>query len=380
MKEAMVIGGGPAGSSVALALRRRGFGVRLVEQRTLWAGRVCGAFLDPHAVAALDELGVLPQVREAGAVPVTRATIHLPSGEPTRIELKGPHGTGLALHRRVLEDRLLEAAREAGVTVEMGTRALAVQPETGGFVVSLRDKHAAQRRERVPLAVLADGRFTVGIPATGKPRQGWFGWNAEFAGVRQEPGTLSLHFHPGGYLGVLTFADGQTNVCGLSYYSTGQVDPWDQVWRETLDRMEALRGLMAGAERHGDWRGVGPLPFSDALRETSGILPVGDAAAVGDPFMGEGIGRALSAGPLLARSLDAAGGDDAESGALLKAYAGLWTERFGKRLNLGIWARRMLERPLLFHTTMRHLLKRPHLLEGLIPALTPPAGLATAPR
>lgn len=373
MKDAIVIGGGPAGCSAALGLRRRGFAVTLVEQRTAWVGRVCGAFLDPHAVAALDTLGVLPLIRDAGAAPVTRIAVHLPSGDPTVIDLKGERGSGLALHRHALEDRLLDAAREAGVTVEMGTRALAAQPEGEGFVLSLRDKHAAQRRERTALAVLADGRFTVGIPATIKPRQGWFGWNADFAGVRQAPGTLSMHFYPCGYIGVLTFADGLSNICGLSFYSSGQIEPWEKVWSENLDRMPALRDLVHGAERQGDWRGVGPLPFSENLRETSGVLAVGDAAAVGDPFMGEGIGRALSAGPLLMVSLDAAGGPAATPAAIMKSYAGFWTERFGKRLGLGIWARRMLERPLLFNTTMRHLLKRPHLLEGLIPALHPPA-------
>ncbi len=365
IREALVVGGGPAGASAALALRQGGFEVFLAEQRTHWTGRVCGAFLAPEAVGHLSALTALDAVRAAGAVEVTAAEVVGPSGPPSPVDVRLEGRMAMALPRQALEDSLLEYARGAGVTVEMGTRVLALLKDGPVWNATLRDRQGHQARRRFPLVVLADGRFTIGSPAEAKPRAGWFGFNAIFTGLNRKPGSLTLHLYSGGYVGLATFADGSTNVCGLAWHELGQLKPWEHAWEEALDRSPALASGMRGGTRGEEWHGVGPLPFSEVIRPSEGPLLVGDAAAVGDPFMGEGIGRALGAGPLLMRALSESGGTDPLK--VLRAYERIWTARYTARLRAGAGIHKSLQNRIAFLAASLTILKSPARIAALLP-------------
>ncbi len=343
-RKALVIGGGPAGLSSALGLLRSGFSVTVVEQRSEWQGRVCGAFLNPEAVGHLRWLNVLEEARASGAVPVTSATLTFPSGARRRISTTQQGETALALPRRELEEILTAAVRGAGGKVETGVRAKAPSPTPPG-----------------ELRVLADGRFSIGTAVEKKREAGWYGWNAAFQNVRQNAGDLSLHFYPGGYVGVLTFSDGQTNVCGLVHKRSGEPVSWEKIFEEALLRQPCFREALRGAQRTAEWRGVGPLLFSIRMRQSAGALLAGDAAAVGDPFMGEGIGRALGAGPLIFESLRS-GLTEAPG-----TYAVLWKRRYAARLKIGRAFRWLQERPSLFHPALRLLLRAPRVIDRVTP-------------
>ena len=56
--DAIVIGGGPAGSTAALLLARAGWSVALVERMAFPRRKVCGEFLSATNLPLLAELGV----------------------------------------------------------------------------------------------------------------------------------------------------------------------------------------------------------------------------------------------------------------------------------------------------------------------------------
>ena len=103
-----------------------------------------------------------------------------------------------------------------------------------------------------PSLVVADGRFSsLSGRHPRKSRVGWFGWNASYAGVDQAAGALSLHFGRDGYVGLLTFGDGVTNVCGLVYSSgTGGVRG-DDVLTAAVREQPALAELLRDADEVG---------------------------------------------------------------------------------------------------------------------------------
>lgn len=366
IKEALVVGGGPAGTSAALALRREGFDVTLAEQRTHWTGRVCGAFLASEAVGHLEALGALEAVRAAGAVDVPIAEVAPPSGDPVMVPVKLDGRTPVVLARRALEDALLGQCVAAGVTVAMGTRVLALLRDGAVWNATMRDRNGRQERRRFPLVILADGRFTIGAPAEARPRAGWFGFNATFTGLPRPPGTLTLHVYSGGYVGLAALGDGTTNVCGLAWHELGQLKPWEHAWEESQQRSPSLAKATGSGTRTEDWHGVGPLPFGESIRPSDGPILGGDAAAVGDPFMGEGLGRALATGPMLVSALSQSGG--ADPAAVLKAYEALWTRRYEARLRAGASARRTLQSKLGFMAASLSLLRSPDKLAALLPA------------
>lgn len=328
-KTALIVGGGPAGAGAALALLGGGFDVELFERRPDFSPRVCGTFLDGEALRHLDALGLGERVRaESVAVPRVVATF-----PPDRSRFVGLPEAGAALPRPRLEAILLDEVRRRGGRVSMGVR---VSPGDGARTVGLEGAGVGAdhvRTRHADLVLWADGRFSTG-PSTGGP--GHYGWNAEFDGVAQRPGDLSLHFAARGYVGVVTHRDGTSNICGLYRRENEPLD-WETVYQHLRDTAPAFARLTARALRRSPWRGVGPLPFSRGLRPRDDIFRVGDAGAVGDPFMGEGIGRALATGPLLRAALSAV--DDRP---LLERYRALWKASYGGRFAFGAWARRLL--------------------------------------
>lgn len=113
--DALVLGGGIAGSAVATLLARAGRRVTLLEQHAMPQHKVCGEFLSAEAIHYLRSLGVDPV--DLGAVPVGRLRS---SYGKAIVEAPLPF-PALSLSRRVLDEALLQLASEAGVHILRGS-------------------------------------------------------------------------------------------------------------------------------------------------------------------------------------------------------------------------------------------------------------------
>ena len=72
--DVIVIGGGPAGSTTATMLARKGIHVLLLEREKFPRHHV-GESLLPASMPVLEELGVLPAIEKAGFLPKYGATM-----------------------------------------------------------------------------------------------------------------------------------------------------------------------------------------------------------------------------------------------------------------------------------------------------------------
>lgn len=121
-----VAGGGPAGLAAAIALRRVGFGVAVVDCAIPPIDKPCGEGLMPAGIAALRELGV---------------TIPAGIGRPFKgirfsdgcsmVEAEFSLGAGLGIRRTELHRFLVQKAAEAGVVMIWGAKQ--VQLASGGI-------------------------------------------------------------------------------------------------------------------------------------------------------------------------------------------------------------------------------------------------------
>ncbi|MGK3962657.1 NAD(P)/FAD-dependent oxidoreductase [Sorangium sp. So ce118] len=118
--DALVLGGGPAGASAAIALRRRGLSALVVE-RAEGAGVRLGEHLAPPTLPLLSRLGVLDGVLAGGHR--RSAGVRSAWGEPAlrdRDYIFCAEGEGFHLSRAVFDAMLLDAAEAAGARVIRG--------------------------------------------------------------------------------------------------------------------------------------------------------------------------------------------------------------------------------------------------------------------
>ncbi len=329
---------------------------------------MCGSFLSPEAVAHLDWLGVLQKVREQ-AVEIKHSTVTF--GDKIFSVPVGERGRGaIGVPRKELEEILLAEVLRLNVNVRMGER---YSPEEKTLTIMATGRSSPlPSSPNVSIGDLSQGSLWrennrgSRLKISGATND-WYGWNATYENVQQAPGEMALHFYPGGYVGVLTFADGKANVCGLVHRRGHQALSWQSVVQEALAHSSQFQKQMKNALRASEWRGVGPLPFSTGYRGdvSDNFLLAGDAAAVGDPFMGEGNGRALGAGPMLFQTLNETAPEDFRN--IYSVYRRLWDMSYNTRFQMGRLMRIGMEHPALFALFAKTTLRSPWLVRRATP-------------
>ena len=264
MSEVSIIGGGPAGSSAAIAALQSSSKVRLIEKSRFPRHKVCGEFLSPEIALLLERLGVWSEFLSSGPAHIRRLSLHFHKIEKN-CRLPEP-AYGLSRYR--FDKLLLDEA------IRLGARVAAEIPEP----------------ERPPL-ILAHGRRDS-LPK-GKRL---FGFKAHFDGPLND--AVELYFFSGCYVGVSAVEGGSTNVCGLGPENFLKARDFniDDVVHSFPPLAERLRPL----SRKFKWLSVGPLQyrnhFGSAIRE--GRYPAGDALSFVDPFTGSGLLTAVTTGSL----------------------------------------------------------------------------------
>jgi 2-polyprenyl-6-methoxyphenol hydroxylase-like FAD-dependent oxidoreductase len=134
--EFVIVGGGIAGSAMAISLARARYSVTILEKSLVHADRVRGEFIVPWGVAQARELGLLSILEDAGANYTVRS---IPYGEgvspadaqmmPTKMDSFVPGIKGaLNIGHPAICNALNAAAEEAGATLVRGIENIAIQP------------------------------------------------------------------------------------------------------------------------------------------------------------------------------------------------------------------------------------------------------------
>jgi len=155
--DVLVVGGGIGGLSAALATRRTGAAVRVLEQAYSFGEVGAGLQMAPNATRILRDWGLLDQVVERGVVPRRLLMRDAVDGsELTHLDLAHTaHRYGapyVVIHRSDLHEVLVQACRDAGVDLVTGVHVDDVCPEDGGAVAV-----SSHRRDTGRIVVAADG-------------------------------------------------------------------------------------------------------------------------------------------------------------------------------------------------------------------------------
>ncbi len=300
--EVLVIGGGPAGSTVAALLAERGRDVVLVEKETHPRFHI-GESLLPLNLPLFERLGVAAEIERIGMPKYGAELVVYPHDQPVHIDFANAWDPSFPFTyqvRRSEFDQVLfrNAARKGAKTIE-GCRVTGVDFHPGGAAVTARQEDGLEQRWQTRFVADASGRDTflanhLGIKQRNRQHNtaALFG---HFSGARRLPGkiegNISLFWFEHGWLWFIPLSDGATSigaVCSPQYMKSRKTDP-QQFLLETIARCPAL------AERLRDARLVSPVTatgnYSYMAEHASGrnYLLLGDAFAFVDPVFSTGV-------------------------------------------------------------------------------------------
>jgi flavin-dependent dehydrogenase len=302
--DALVIGGGPAGSAAAVVLARSGADTVVLERDRIATAKVCGEFLSVEACEEARALGVDPF--ELGAAPIDRVRVTCGA---TTAESRLPFRAA-SVSRYLLDEALLAAASAAGARVERGARAIAID---GSRVTVRTDEGTSQVDARS--VVLATGKSELcGLRRTESRLHDSLGFKMHLVFDPRERDALGsaveLTLFQGGYAGMQRI---EGDLVALAIV----------VRRDTYARLGSWRALVAAvtsgskriARRLENACELWPKPLAvsgvpygftyhdDATEPEPGFYRVGDQLAVIPSFTGDGLAIALVTGTSAAEAI-----------------------------------------------------------------------------
>jgi len=296
-----IVGGGVAGLSAGLALRRCGVPVTVYEAGGYPRHRVCGEFISGLDDATADALGLRALLVDAR--PHRSVTYHLRDRPLRPYSLPAP---AWGISRHALDARLAEAFVGAGGSL--------------------------RTQARVPECDEPPGR----VFAVGRRRKGpfWVGLKVHVRNL-QLVNDFEVHLGDRAYVGLSTVETGAVNVCGIfaprSLAQRGVESIAAYLGACGLGRL-AERILAADVDT--DSFCVTAAPLGDSRVPAADRIQIGDFGASIAPFTGNGLamalqGAALAVGPLRAYCSRRAGW-----GHAVRATGAMQRRRFRRRLFL----------------------------------------------
>ena len=321
--DAVVIGGGPGGSTVATALSRAGRRVAVVEREKFPRFHV-GESLLPFSLPIFDRLGVHEKVRAAGyqekfgaffwnesngtTRPVVFANArdrnhpmayHVKRADFDDLLLRHSASCGAEIHEETLvEDVLFDGSRATGVRV---------RPSSGG----------ATREIRARAVVDASGQGALLSRKLGlrrfDPKLKRAALFAHYQGLRwpegSQPGDILLPIDKGVWYWIIPFSDGTCSVGGVfdpvEIRFTEGASP-EARFEDLIARSGRMQVLLTGARRFSKAYGVSDYSARSERLGGDGWVLVGDAATFLDPVFSTGVFLAMAMGERAAETIDRA--------------------------------------------------------------------------
>lgn len=345
-RDALVIGGGPAGSVAATMLARRGYDVALLERERFPREHI-GESLLPASMPVLEDLGVLPQIEAAGFPKKWGATMvwgRDPEAWSWRFsETNRAYPYAYQVSRAEFDKILLDNARAEGATVREGATVtgidLATDPNSR-HVVAYRGDCGRTGAVSARWVVDASGQSAVLSRSLSLRR-----WDdrfrnmaiyAYFHGARRlappDETNIFIESYPEGWAWNIPLRCGQSSVGfvidsrrGAEGISRLGVEPY---FRRQLQAAPRTRAMLDDARMAVAPKVVKDWSYTSTQSVGDGWILVGDASCFIDPLFSSGVHLAIMSAVMAAAYIHAAERDPSIREPAARVYESLYRTEY----------------------------------------------------
>ena len=344
--DVVVIGGGPAGSTVSTLIAQQGYRVDLFERETFPRFHI-GESLIPETYWVLKRLNMLPKMQRSHFVKKYSVQFVNADGRlsaPFYFWDNRPHECSQTWQvvRSEFDQMLLENAREHGVNAHEGVRVMDVLFDGDRAVgITIRDPDGSACDVHAKVVVDASGqngliqnrlRLRVWDPLLNKGAI-WTYWEGAYRDTgRDEGATLVLQTASrNGWFWYIPLHNNIVSVgvvAPFDYLFKNRVNPsnYEQTYHEEVDQCVAVKERVATGRRVAGYFATKDYSYRAKQVAGNGWVLVGDAWGFLDPLYSSGVLLALRSGEMAADAIV----EGLKSGNTSGAQLGKWGSDFNK--------------------------------------------------
>jgi flavin-dependent dehydrogenase len=334
--DVLVIGGGPAGSTVGALLAQRGHKVVVLEKDHHPRFHI-GESLLPANLALLEQLGVAEAVRAIGIEKWGAEFVSPWHDNKSQTFMFGDAWDksmpfSYQVRRSEFDEVLIRNAARMGAEVIEGCRVRQVvfAPDNSGATVHASHEGGDARQWHARFVVDASGRDTL----LGKqfdikrrnPKHNSSALYAHFTGATRHPGrdegNITIFWFDHGWFWFIPLADGATSIGAVvwPHYLKSRTKPVKEFFLDTIALCPALSERLAHATLSSEVEATGN--FSYACDRTHGPnhVMIGDAFTFIDPVFSSGVMLAMQGGFVAADTIDTCLREPAKASAALANF------------------------------------------------------------
>lgn len=321
MYDCIIVGAGPAGSSAAYHLAKRGRSVLVLEKETLPRYKPCGGGVSPQ-VAQWFDFDFTPAI--SLKVNTLRYTWNM--DDPVESRLAEGQEPIWMVRRDVFDHFLIQQAQRQGAELKDDLEVTGIQFQDDRWQVNTANGPVM-------------GRYLVAADGAKGPMARWLGFKnrkRRLAGALEaeasvQNGTDVVNFEFGmvknGYIWNFPKADGYS--IGIGTFRGGEPQDFKSILSEYATQFNVTLGE---CKQYGHpitlWDGQQPL-------HTQNAILAGEAACVVDPFTAEGIRPSIFTGVKAAEAIDQSLSGNANA---LEQYSNVINKEWGEEM---VWAQRL---------------------------------------
>lgn len=296
----LIVGGGPAGSTVALYLSKLGFDIAIVEKKVFPREVLCGEFLSKEVTDVLKDLNIFDDFLSLKPNKLKSFRAIDDSG----IELKSDlNFDAYPMKRSVFDSFLLEKAKSRNVKVIQPAEVISITKNNSGFISEIIEGADNKLQINAKLIIAAYGKQNI---LDKKLERGFVNTKSNLNGVKFHlpinllndafSDEIRIYTDEEIYCGMNQVSDTEMTVCFLENRKLSKIPSRErliEVIKSNKNFQKVFKEEAIDYIETTNIYGTGNIFFGKREVVENGIIMVGDAARVISPLAGDGIGMAM---------------------------------------------------------------------------------------